>query len=84
MDEGGLWKWNVSLSLSLWRLYEGNLFEGLLYWGPRGICQARLWKWASVSTGAPMGERILFRAFERREKFLFLLVEYLFRNLRDM
>jgi hypothetical protein len=32
------------VSLCLWGLYEGNLEEGLLYWGPRGICQVRLWK----------------------------------------
>jgi hypothetical protein len=43
---------SFSPSLSL-GFYEGKLEEGPLYWGPRGICQIRLWKWASVSIGAP-------------------------------
>jgi len=32
--------------LSLWKLYEGNLEGGFLYWGPRRICYIRLWKWS--------------------------------------
>jgi len=40
--------------LSLWELYEGNLEEGLLYWGPRRICSVRLRKRASVSVRAPL------------------------------
>jgi hypothetical protein len=56
-------------------LYEGNLEEGLLYWGaPKGML--RLWKWASVSTGVPLLGNIKGRSsprpFERREKFLYL------------
>ena len=39
--------------LSLWEFCEGNLEGGLLYLGPRRICYVRLWKWASVSKGAP-------------------------------
>jgi hypothetical protein len=44
-------------------LSEGGQEGGLLYWGPR-----RLWKWASVSIGAPllgnMDRRFFLRAFE--------------------
>ena len=35
-------------------LYEGNMEKRLLYWGPRRICQVRLWKLASVSIGATL------------------------------
>ena len=41
--------------LSLWELCEGNLEGGLPCWGPWRICR-RLWKWASLSIGAPFGE----------------------------
>jgi len=58
-------------SLCQWELYEGKLEGGLLYWGPRGICQVRLWKWASVSIRATflgnMGGRSFPGAFEKRE-----------------
>jgi len=50
MNEGGLWKRGVSVCGSS---MMGNLQGGLLYWGPRKICQVRLWKWASVSIGVP-------------------------------
>ena len=30
--------------LSLWQLHEGNLEGRLLHWGPRRICEVRLWK----------------------------------------
>jgi hypothetical protein len=53
-------------------LYEGNL----LHWGLRMICQVMLWKWASVSIGAPILENMVGcsfrRAFERKENFLYL------------
>ena len=57
------------------KLYEGNLKKGLLYWGPRRICQIRLWKWASVSIGAPflgnMEGRSSPRVFEEKGKFIY-------------
>jgi hypothetical protein len=45
----------VSLSLSLREPCEGNLEGGLLYWGLWRICTGRLWRRASVSIGAQMG-----------------------------
>ena len=74
MNEGGLWKW--SLSLCLWELYEGNLEGGLLYWEPRRICLVRLWKWECVHRGPVLGnvgEGSFTRTFERRVKFIFCI-----------
>ena len=76
MSEGGRRK--RSVSLSLWEFCEEILDGGgLIYWGPRRICQVGLWKWASVSIGAPllgnMGGRSFHRAFERREKISFFI-----------
>jgi len=54
-------------------LYEGTLEGGLLNWGPRRIYKVRLWKWTSLSIGAPLlgsMERGSFpRALERRENY---------------
>ena len=62
--------------LSPREVYERNLKEGLSCWGPRRICKARLWKWASVSMGAPfwgeMEGRSSPRVFAGKEKFLYL------------
>jgi hypothetical protein len=41
--------------LSLWALCEGNLERGLLYWGPWRMCKGKLWRWASLFIGAPVG-----------------------------
>jgi hypothetical protein len=79
--EGGSYTGDVERwkTLGMWHLsprevYEGSLEGGLLYWLPRRICQVRLWKWTSVSIGAPlwgnMEGRSFPRAFERRDKFL--------------
>ena len=43
------------LSLSLRALFEENLEGGLLYWGPWRMCKGRLWRRASLSIGAPLG-----------------------------
>jgi len=40
---------------SLNRLSAEGLWGGLLYWGPWKICYERLWIWASLSVGAPLG-----------------------------
>jgi hypothetical protein len=60
--------------LSMRELYEGILEGGLLYWGPRKICEVRLWKLASVSVGAPllgnMEGSSYPKAFEIRERFI--------------
>jgi hypothetical protein len=58
--------------LSPRELCEGELERGLFHCGPRRICQARLWKWASVSIGSPllgnMEGRSFPSVFEKREK----------------
>jgi len=41
--------------LSPWALCEGNLEGGLLYWGPWRMCKGRLWRWAPLCIGAPLG-----------------------------
>jgi hypothetical protein len=45
--------------------YEGNLEGGLLYWGPRKICEVRLCKWASVPIGASLLGKREKRSFPR-------------------
>jgi hypothetical protein len=50
--------WRVSTgtaSLPLRELRDGNLVGVLLYWGPWRVCKGRLWRRASLSTGAPLG-----------------------------
>jgi len=52
MDEGAL---EVE-RLSMRTLCEGNLEGGgLLYSGPWRMCKGRLWRWAPLSIGAPLG-----------------------------
>lgn len=59
----GLWerdRWRalekeLSLSLSLSELCEGNLEVVLLYLGPWRICKGRLWKHHPLSIGIPLG-----------------------------
>jgi hypothetical protein len=73
MNEGGLWK--RSMSLSVWVLYGGNLEGRLPYWGPRKICKIRLWKWACFHRGPILkniGGRSFRRAFKRRVNFFFI------------
>ena len=41
--------------LSLQELCQGEPGGGLLYWGSRRICKERLWIWASLLMGAPLG-----------------------------
>jgi hypothetical protein len=68
MDEGGLWKWSVSLSLSLWELCEGNLEGGAPFLGTLKVMRGRLWRQASLSIGASLGnleEGSFTRDFER-------------------
>jgi hypothetical protein len=70
------WRALETEHLSLWELYEGNLEERLLYWGPRRICQVRVWKWACFHGGGIMGNmggRSFPRAFESRVKFLYIM-----------
>jgi len=38
----GWWRVLEMECLSPWEIYEGDLEEGLLYWGTRRICQVRL------------------------------------------
>ena len=57
---------------------------GMFYWGPWRICKERLWKWASLSIGAPLGnlEGISFHGdFERRMRFFYQ--EILYRGIRE-
>ena len=55
---------------------RGTWREGSFYWGPRKICSVKLWKWASVAIGDPLLRNIdgrsFPRAFEKRDKFLYL------------
>jgi len=34
---------------------KGTWRGGLLYWGPWRMCKGRLWKWAPLSIGSPLG-----------------------------
>jgi hypothetical protein len=48
-------------------LHEGDLEGGFLYWRPQKICQVRLWKWVSASSGPAFGKHggaLFLRAFE--------------------
>ena len=69
--DGGLWKLSVSLSLCLsicGSSVRGTWRGGLLYWGPLKLCRGRLWRQASLSIGAPLGnleEGSFNRDFER-------------------
>jgi len=66
--------------LSPRELFVWNKDGWFLYWGARRICSLRLWKWASVSIGAPllgnMEGRSFLTAFERRDKFIYLAEFY--------
>jgi hypothetical protein len=44
---------------------------GLFYWGPRRICKGRLWKRASLSIGATLGNlegRLVYRRIRNKKK----------------
>jgi hypothetical protein len=62
--------------LSLRKLYQGILEGRLPDWGPQRVCKVKLWKWVSVSIGAPilgnMERRSFPSAFERRGKKSFI------------
>jgi hypothetical protein len=51
-DSVGWWRELWKCSISLWREPGGG---GLLYWGPWRVCKGRLWRQASLSIGAPLG-----------------------------
>jgi hypothetical protein len=51
----GSWSALEMEHLSLWELCQGNLQWGLLYWGPRRISKGKLWRCASLSMGALLG-----------------------------
>jgi hypothetical protein len=69
--------------LSPRELYDGNLEGGLLYWGPRRICQGSgkgsLFSLLLGNTGG----RSFPRAFEGRKKFI-LFREFFMRKFGDM
>jgi hypothetical protein len=70
-----LWKWSISLHRVLLGEHEGGLIYrqtwekgnilflsvGRVYWGVWEACNRRLWKWASLSIGAPLGNLQGFR-----------------------
>jgi hypothetical protein len=52
-------------------LCEGNLERGLPYWGPWRMSKGRLWRWASLSVRAQLGNLevgLYTQDFERRMK----------------
>jgi hypothetical protein len=47
--EGMLFYWGFEKKVKF------ALSGDLVYWGMREICKRRLWKWATLSIGAPLG-----------------------------
>jgi len=59
---------SVNGAFCVWALCEGNLEGGFLYWEPWRMCKERLWRCASLSIGAPLGNLeggLIYRDYER-------------------